>query len=237
MICEPAKACWASPMECNMKIICIIPAFNEGKTIGEVIRRVKPLVSEIVVVDDCSSDDTFAISRAENAAALRHPVNRGQGASLQTGMDYALTQDADILVHFDADGQFLAEEIKDVVAPIIAGEADVVFGSRFLDKKSEIPKLKKYLIMPLARLVNEVFLGINTTDPQSGFRALSREAAKKIKIEQDRMAHCSEILLKVFALKLRVKEVPTSVIYHDFGQRIGGGVKILKELFMGSLIK
>lgn len=219
------------------KIICIIPAFNEGETIGEVIRKVKPLVSEIVVVDDCSSDDTFAISRAENAVALRHSINRGQGASLQTGIDYALAQDADILVHFDADGQFLAEEIKDVLAPIIAGEADVVFGSRFLDKKSDIPKFKKYLIMPLARLVNEVFLGINTTDPQSGFRALSREAALKIKIEQDRMAHCSEILLKVFALKLRVKEVPTSVIYHDFGQRIGGGIKILKELFMGSLIK
>lgn len=219
------------------KIICIIPAFNEGKTIGEVVRKVKPFVSEIVVVDDCSSDNTFAILKTENATALRHLVNRGQGASLQTGMDYALMQDADVLVHFDADGQFLAEEIRDVLAPIIAGEADVVFGSRFLDKKSEIPKLKKYLIMPLARLVNEVFLGINMSDPQSGFRALSREAALKIKIEQDRMAHCSEILLKVFALKLRVKEVPTSVIYHDFGQRIGGGIKILKELFMGSLIK
>jgi len=219
------------------KIFCIIPAYNEEKTIGEVIRRAKPSVSEIVVVDDCSFDRTFEIARGEGVSVLRHIINRGQGAALQTGIDYALENGADILVHFDADGQFKPEEISEIIAPILAGEAEVVLGSRFLEKKSEIPKLKKHIIMPVARLVNEIFLGISLTDPQSGFRAFTSSAAGKIRIEQDRMAHCSEILSKIFEKKLRVKEVPISVIYHDFGQKLGGGIKIIKELFIGSLIK
>jgi len=218
-------------------IFCIIPAYNEEKTIGDVVKKVKPLVTEVVVVDDCSRDDTFNISKREGAITLRHLINRGQGASLQTGIEYALGRGADCLVHFDADGQFLAEEIKDLTGPIITGEADVVLGSRFLEKKSEIPRLKKYFIMPLARLVNQIFLGISLTDPQSGFRALSRAASEKIIIRQDRMAHCSEILSKIYANKLRLKEVPTSVVYHDFGQRLSGGFKIIKELLIGSLIK
>lgn len=219
------------------RIFCIIPAYNEEKSIAEVIKRVKKEVSQAVVVDDCSSDQTFMIASEAGAVVLRHAVNRGQGASLQTGIDHALRNGAGYLVHFDADGQFLAEEIKDVLGPLLSDEADVVLGSRFLEKKSDIPRFKKHIIMPLARLANQIFLGINMTDPQSGFRAFNRSASEKIIIEQDRMAHCSEILTKIHANKLRIKEVPISVVYHDFGQRLSGGFKILKELFLGSLIK
>lgn len=220
-----------------MKVHCIIPAYNEAKTIREVILKVKPLVDKVVIVDDCSNDGTHAITSKLGVTTLRHLVNRGQGASLQTGTDFALKDGAEIIVHFDADGQFQADEIKDVVGPISSGQADVVLGSRFLGKKSDMPMLKENFIMPIARLVNRIFLGINLTDPQSGFRAFSRAVGIGIRIDQDRMAHCSEFLSKVFAARYRVREVPIKVIYHDFGQRIGGGVKILKELFMGSLIK
>jgi len=152
-------------------------------------------------------------------------------------MDYALKNGAEVIVHFDADGQFLGEEIAQVIKPILENEADIVFGSRFLGKKSDMPFFKKNIIMPLARLINKIFLKVDLSDPQSGFRAMSRKAAEQIRIEQDRMAHCSEIMAKSFSSGLRIKEVPITVIYHDFGQKFSGGIKILKELFLGSLLK
>lgn len=220
-----------------METFCIIPAYNEENNIGKVLDGLLPLGYELVVVDDCSSDRTYEAAQKNGVKVLRHIVNRGQGAALQTGMDYALMHGADVIVHFDADGQFLGEEIAQVIEPIVRGEADIVFGSRFLEKKSDIPFFKKNVIMPLAKLVNKVFLKIDLTDPQSGFRAMSRKAAEQIRIEQNRMAHCSEILVKSFASGLRIKEVPITVIYHDFGQKFSGGIKILKELFLGSLLK
>lgn len=220
-----------------MKTFCVIPAHNEAETILEVINKAAPMVDKVVVVDDGSTDDTCKIVKelCPEAKILKHIVNRGQGAALQTGNDYALMNGADIIVHFDADGQFTAEEIKDLISPIKSGEADIVFGSRFLTKKSQIPWVKFYIILPLAKLVNKLFGGVNLTDPQSGFRAMNRRAAKIIKIEHDRMAHCSEIIYKAFKNNLRVKEVPITVIYKNFGQRFSGGIAIIKDLIFSKL--
>jgi len=218
------------------KIIVIIPAYNEEKTIVEVINKVKPLVDEVVIVDDGSSDQTVQLAEKQGVTVLQHLINRGQGAALQTGNQYALKKDGEIIVHFDADGQFLAEEIKDIVQPLEQGEAEVVFGSRFLEKKSKIPWFKKQVIIPLAHLANKLIIGVSLSDPQSGFRALSRKAAETIQIENDGMAHCSEILYKVFKNKFKIKEVPITVIYHDFGQRFGGGIRIIKDLFLAKLM-
>lgn len=223
-----------------LKIFCVIPAFNEEKTILEVINSVKPYVSEIVVVDDGSEDSTAYLvetSRVCGTSLLKHIVNRGQGAALETGTEYAIKRGADIIVHFDADGQFVAEEINDMVKLIKEGRADAVFGSRFLGKKSHLPFFKKYIIMPLARLMNKMLLGVDLTDPQNGFRALSKEVAANLKIEQRGMAHCSEILYKVKSGGFKIDEAPVTVIYNNFGQRFSGGVKIVKELFLGMLVK
>jgi len=226
-----------------MKIFCIIPAYNEEKNIAKVIGEVKHFVDEVVVVDDCSADKTFEQAMTQNVSVLRHVINRGQGAALQTGNEYALNHGADIIVHFDADGQFLAKEIKDVVQPIIDDEADVVLGSRFMGIDSNMPWSKKYIIMPIARLVNKIFLKSTLTDPQNGFRVLSRAAAQKITIMNDGSAHCSEILHKIYRYKLRVKEVPITVVYNEFGQTLlggkgrgKGGIRILKDLFISFLI-
>lgn len=219
-----------------MKIICVIPAYNEEETISDVINKVKPLVSEVVVVDDGSSDDTGKLARAKGVKVLSHFLNRGQGAALATGNQYALREGAEIIVHFDADGQFLAEEIKDIISPIIKGEADIVFGSRFLGKKSNMPPFKKYVIIPLAHLINKIFTGSDLTDPQNGFRAMSQKAASQIKIEQDGMAHNTEIISKAFGSDLKIKEVPVTIIYHNFGQKFSGGLKIIKDLILARLI-
>ncbi len=219
-----------------MRTFCIIPAYNEAKTIQEVINNVSSQVDQIVVVDDGSADRTGKLAREENVTVLTHLLNRGQGAALQTGDEYALNQGADIIIHFDADGQFLPAEIKEIIAPLKSGEADIVFGSRFLGKKSNMPRLKRYAIIPLAKIVNKLTINSPLTDPQNGFRALSRSAAEKITIEHDGMAHCSEIIMKTLANKLKFKEVPVTIIYHSFGQKFSGGIKIIKDLIIAKLL-
>ncbi len=220
----------------NKKVFVVIPAYNERKTIVEVIKGVKPLVDEIIVVDDGSTDDTSRLAEEQGVTVLRHFINRGQGAALQTGDQYALDKGADIIVHFDADGQFLAKEIGDIVEPIKSGEAEAVFGSRFLGRKSDIPWLKEKIILPLAKIVNKIFIGKSLTDSQSGFRALSKKAARRIEIENDKMAHNTEIQGKIFKNNFKIKEVPINVIYHKFGQRFKGGIRIVKELLLAKLM-
>ncbi len=217
-----------------MKTSCVIPAYNEAANIGRVLEKVIPLVDEVIVVDDFSKDETSVIAQQYPVVVIRHPINRGQGAALQTGNEYALNNGADIVVHFDADDQFEAVEIKDIIAPILAGEAEAVFGSRFLGS-ANFPFLKRRVIMPLARGINRLF-GIKTSDPQSGFRALSCKAWQQINIENRGMAHCSEILYKTVKTGLPLKEVPIHVTYHQFGQSLGGGFKIIKDLLIHKFI-
>ncbi len=219
-----------------MKIICIIAAYNEEKKIANTLDDVKKYLDNIVVVDDGSRDNTVKVAREKGVTVIEHKINRGQGAALETGNTYALKHQADIVVHFDADGQFLAKEIKDIIKPIKAGY-DVTFGSRFLDKKSQVPFTKRNIIMPLAKLINLVFFNVRTSDPQNGFRALNVKALETIKIENDRMAHCSEILAKTRKYKLKYKEIPVTVLYAEFGQKFNSGFKILSDLFVNKLTK
>ncbi len=221
-----------------MKVICVIPAYNEAERLGPVLAGVAPRVDSVVVVDDGSSDRTAEIAAAAGVKCLIHPINRGQGAALKTGTIYALKQGAGVIVHFDADGQFRAEEIKKMIEPILAGRVQVVLGSRFLDRSNSggIPRFKSRVIIPLARLFNRFFLGVKLTDPQSGFRALSAAATEKLDWRQDGMAHCSEILSLLARSGLPFEEVPITVVYHRFGQRLGGGIKIIRDLFIARLI-
>ena len=225
------------------KIYCVIPAFNEEKNIINTIKQVKEHVDEVIIIDDGSTDKTSELANTQGVSVIKHVINRGQGASLQTGNEYAIKMGADIIVHFDADGQFLANEINDVVKPIIESNHDVVLGSRFLGKKSNIPWTKEYIIFPIANLFNKIFLGVNLTDPQNGFRAMSSRFLNKIFIENDGSAHCSEILFKAFRNKYKIAEVPVTVIYKDYGQNIlkgkgrgSGGIRIIKDLIWGKLI-
>lgn len=220
-----------------MKTICVIPAWNEEKNITKVIKDVTAYVDQVVVVDDYSSDQTAALAKQAGATLLQHIINRGQGAALQTGNDYALANGAEIIIHFDGDDQFLAKEIPSLTAPIKSGRADIVFGSRFLGKKSNLPAVKEYIIMPLAKIFMRLVMRVKLSDPQNGFRALNRRAATLIRIDNRSMAHASEIQAKAFASKLAVSEVPVTVTYHEFGQRLGGGLKVIKDLLINKLIK
>ena len=219
-------------------VFCVIPAYNEAETIVKIIQEAKDLVDEVVVVDDGSTDQTSSRLLNSGAVVLRHIINRGQGAALRTGTEYSLNRGADIIAHFDADGQFLSSDILKIIEPIKQGEAEVVFGSRFLGSQAGInmPFFKKRAIMPLARAVNKLFFKIDLTDPQSGFRAMSRAAAAKVHWRQDRMAHCSEIMFNVKRNNFKMAEVPIKIIYNRFGQSFFDGLEIVKDLFIALLV-
>jgi glycosyltransferase involved in cell wall biosynthesis len=221
-----------------MKVFAVIPAYNEEKTIGQVVSDVKKHVDGVIVVDDGSVDRTAAFAKEAGASVASHFLNRGQGAALETGKAAALGLGADIIVTYDADGQFLPEEISNVTKPIIDNQADVVLGSRFL--KSDIP-LSKKIFLGGAIFLTRMTSGLPLSDTHNGFRAFSREAAEKIEIKQNRMAHASEILDKISEHRLRYTEVPVTVKYFSQkirrGQKLPDYFKILFDLFLGRAIK
>jgi len=221
-----------------MKIVAVIPAYNEEKNIGRVVSEVKKYVNEVVVIDDGSSDKTFFRAKEAGALVYSHFLNRGQGAALETGKKIALSLGADVIVTYDADGQFRAEEIIEMVQPILAGEADVVLGTRFL--KSEVP-LSKRIFLRGAVLLTRLTSGLNLSDTHNGFRAFSRQAAEKIEIQHNRMAHASEILDKISKYKLRYKEIPVTLKYLPEhikkGQKFPDYLKILFDLLVGRVLK
>lgn len=205
-----------------MRIVAVIPAFNEGSRIVSAIADARQFVDHVVVVDDCSSDDTGAVAKSAGAIVLRHIINRGQGAALQTGTDYALwTLVADVIVHFDADGQMRGSEIPMMVAPIARGEADVVLGSRFLGKEALNMPFSRKVMIRLGTLFTILLSGIRVTDTHNGFRALSRKAAQEMRITLDRMAHASEILDLIQTKRLRYVECPVTISYSEETLRKG----------------
>jgi len=202
-----------------------------------VVSELKKYYRNIIVVDDCSRDETVSRAKESGATVLRHLINLGQGAALETGDKYAFDNGAEVIVHFDADGQHSAEEISNLISPIERGEADVVLGSRFLSKKNQIPWVKKWLILKPAIFLSNLLTGLWLTDTHNGFRAFSRLAATKISIRQNRMAHASEIIGQIGKNKLRWVESPATIVYKEFGQGFRGGIKILKDLFLKVILK
>lgn len=223
------------------RVFAVVPALNEGSRIGPVVEAVSRFVDGVVVIDDGSADDTAAAARRAGARVLRHVINRGQGAALKTGTTAALALGADVVVHLDADGQHDPQAIEALVAPILAGEVDVVYGSRFLGVSAEGMPVSRRLLLWAARQFSAIALGIpgGFTDPQSGLRALNAQAARELDFFQDRMAHCSEILMLLARSKLRWREIPTRIRYtRDTlakGQKATDAFKIVWNLIVGSL--
>jgi polyprenyl-phospho-N-acetylgalactosaminyl synthase len=207
----------------------VVAAYNEAGVIADVVR---PLVSEgyaVVVVDDGSIDDTAKLARAAGAAMLRHAINRGQGAALQSGLRYALERGARIVITFDADGQHAVEDLPRLLEPILESEADVVLGSRFLEHTAAVPPIRR-LLLRAAVVFTGVASGVTLTDAHNGMRALTRRAAEQVDLRLDRMAHASEIIDQIARLRLRVVEVPVAIRYTPYslskGQRAGNAVRI-----------
>jgi glycosyltransferase involved in cell wall biosynthesis len=217
----------------------VVPAYNEARRIALTIRALRGHYPNIVVVDDGSRDETSCLALAEDAWVLRHPINLGQGAALQTGIEFACQRGAAAIVTFDADGQHCVEEISRLLEPIRAGEADVVLGSRFLGRADGIPLVRR-LMLKAGVLFTRFFSRIRVTDTHNGLRAFSRSAAERIQIRENRMAHASEILHQIRLLKLRYVERPVTIRYTaetlTKGQSTWNAFAILGQFIMGRLV-
>jgi polyprenyl-phospho-N-acetylgalactosaminyl synthase len=213
----------------------VIAAFNEGPAIRAVVERVVSDGWRCVVVDDGSKDDTGAAAEAGGALVLRHVINKGQGAALQTGIDYALARRAEIIVTFDADGQHRIEDVPALVAALAGPDgADVALGSRFLGGIVGAKASRKQFLK-MATAASNRMSGMQLTDAHCGLRAIRASAIPKLRITKDRMAHASELLRKIKTSGVRVVEVPVVVAYTEYsmskGQSGFGAVRILFDYF------
>ncbi|OGY51180.1 MAG: hypothetical protein A3B89_00115 [Candidatus Buchananbacteria bacterium RIFCSPHIGHO2_02_FULL_40_13] len=206
-----------------MKILVLIPAYNEESTIGEVIRDVRTLGFDILVVDDGSNDKTAELAKNNGAVVLSHQINRGQGAAISTGIAYAQNKNYEIMVFFDADGQMKAAEIKNLLQPILSAGYEAVLGSRFLGRAENIP-LAKLLTLKLALLFTKFTTDLKLTDSHNGFQAWKLSTLAKINLTQDRQAYASELLEEIAANKIKYQEVPVTIAYTVYSRRKGQSV-------------
>lgn len=208
----------------------VIAAYNEAAVIRQVVGEVVAAGWSVVVVDDGSGDETAASASVPNATVLRHAINLGQGAALQTGIDFAVRHNAAHIVTFDADGQHSVEDIPDLVATLATH--DVALGSRFLGKEVIGATKRRRALLRLATSVSNRLSGMKLTDAHCGFRAFRATAAPALCITQDRMAHASELLRKIQASGLRIKEVPVTVKYTEHSMKKGQrGIHAIRILF------
>ena len=192
--------------------------YNEASVVGAVISGLQEVFPYVVCVDDGSTDGSQDVARQAGAVVIQHPVNLGQGASLQTGIEYALNRVVDALA--------MAERIK-------SGEAEVVLGSRFLDKRTKL-SLAKRIVLRTAAVQSRMATGMALTDAHNGLRAFSPQVLAGIHLTQNRMAHASELVHQLAEMKPVWVEQPVEIIYTDYskakGQSLLNSVNILADL-------
>ncbi len=220
------------------RVWIVVPAYCEQSTIGRTVSELISTFEHVVVVDDGSVDATGREAQQAGACLLTHLLNLGQGAALQTGIEYSLKQDAEWIVTFDADGQHQVSDITMMLDHLVSSKADVVLGSRFLGTENNVPWLRK-VVLKLAVIFTNVTTGMRLTDTHNGLRVMTAASASMLNISQNRMAHASEIIEKLARSEFKVVEVPVTVTYTEYslakGQSIAGSFRILSDIFLGWL--
>jgi len=194
-------------------IVAGIPAYNEEKTIARVILLAQRHVDVVVVCDDGSQDLTSDIAQRLGAIVIRQEKNMGYGTAIQALFEKAKTLNADLLLTLDADGQHDAKEIPKLIQPILENKADIVIGSRFLQRNSDMPLYRRLGVKVLTRMTKGSREKNTITDAQCGFRVYNRKAIESLVLEEDGMGVSAEVLLKARAFGLVVTEVPVEVGY------------------------
>ena len=199
----------------------IVPAYNEAATISAVVSDLRASFSSVLCVDDGSSDNTAQLAGAAGAVVVRHPVNLGQGAALQTGFDYVLRYaGASHCVTFDGDGQHLVSDAVRMVERARATGVDVVLASRFLGTTTDMPRMRR-LTLRGALLFSKWYDGLEVTDTHNGLRVLNRRALESIRLKLPRMAYASELQSAIGRQGLSYLEEPVSVIYTEYSRSKG----------------
>ena len=217
--------------EQQRRTVAIIPAYNEERFIGSVVLKARRYVSVVLVVDDGSTDATGEVAEAAGAIVLRHERNLGKGVALNTGFHKAMELNPEAIVTLDGDGQHPAEEIPLVLAPILAGEADIVIGSRYLERRSCVPLHRIWGHRAFTFLTN-LMSGVHVTDSQSGFRAFSPRAVRLITFRSHGFSVESEMQFLAHEHKLKMIEVPVTINYKDKPKRpvVSHGLAVLNGI-------
>lgn len=216
-----------------LKLCVLIPAFNEEKTIGEVVEKARQFVSDVVVVDDGSSDKTSSRATEKGAFCLRHTENRGKGASLQAGFEYILNRDIEAVIILDGDGQHDPSEIPKFLTFFEKGKYDIILGNRMSNPEG----------MPLIRWLTNKFMsavisrlsGQKIPDSQCGYRLISRVVLEKVKCNSRNYDLESEILIKASRAGFRIGSVPIASIYSGQQSKINSIIDTIR--FFKLLIK
>jgi glycosyltransferase involved in cell wall biosynthesis len=220
----------------NRDVWIVIPVYNEEKVIASVLRNVLQTFPNVICIDDGSRDASATEITGTGAHLVRHPINMGQGAALQTGLRYALARSGgQYFVTFDADGQHRVEDVERMLEIARSGAADVVLGSRFLERTDTVPLIKRIVLRTVAML-SPTARRLKLTDAHNGLRLLSRPVVESLRITQNGMAHASEIVGLLARGRWRVVEAPVTVLYTDYsrakGQSLINGVNILFDVSM-----
>lgn len=218
----------------------VIPAYNEASVIGSVVAEVCSTYPNVVVIDDGSKDDTGIEASKAGAALVTHAINLGQGAALKTGIQYVLQRDAKYIVTFDADGQHSIDDVDNMFDVMSTKGCDVVLGSRFHGTTENLPRMRRF-ILGLAIRFTRYSTGLNLTDTHNGLRLISVEAAGRIELHQNGMAHASELLEQIAKHKISFSEAPVHIRYTDYslqkGQKLSNSVGILMDLIVQRFVK
>jgi glycosyltransferase involved in cell wall biosynthesis len=221
------------PLESGKRLWVAIAAYNEAEVVERVVTDLRRRGYRVVVVDDGSRDATGQAACEAGAVVLRHLVNLGQGAALQTGIDYALRQGADYIITFDADGQHRAQDVGALIGALEKHGADFALGSRFLGCAIDLP-LPRRMLLKAAIWFTRLSTRLRLTDTHNGLRAMTRRGASHISLRQNRMAHASEFLDQIARSGLAWVEVPVTIRYSGYslakGQRLGDSLTILVDL-------
>ena len=222
------------------QVYVVIAAYNEAGAIARVVQALRRERYCVVVVDDGSQDQTAHVAQAAGADVVRHPFNLGQGAALQSGIDFALARGAEVIVTFDADGQHRAADVMPLVEALDLEQADFALGSRFLGKAPNMPPARRVLLKA-ATWFTRMTSRLKLTDTHNGLRAMTRRGASVIRLRQNRMAHASELLTQIGRSGLHYVECPVTVEYTAYsrakGQKTSDSVFILLDLFSRALYR
>jgi glycosyltransferase involved in cell wall biosynthesis len=224
----------------NPDVWIVVPAFNEAAVIGEVIGDLRSVFDHVVCVDDGSADGTGEIALRTGAHLLRHPTNLGQGAAIQTGIEYARKQPgAKVFATFDADGQHRIKDVAAMIDRLAAGDVDVVIGTRFARAEaspaSRPPLLKRVVLRTAARL-SPRGRQLGLTDTNNGLRVFNKKVADGLDITMSGMSHANEFVMLIAENNWRVVEEPIEVLYTEYskskGQPLLNGVNIIFDGFL-----
>ncbi|WP_413232683.1 glycosyltransferase family 2 protein [Mycolicibacterium sp. 050158] len=210
----------------------VIPAFNEATVISDVVADVRSVFDHVVVVDDGSRDATAERAWQAGAHVVRHPVNLGQGAAIQTGVEYARSQPgAAVFATFDADGQHRVQDVLRMIKRLESEDLDIVVGTRFADSAPVDMPLLRRLLFPLLAKLSPASRRLGLTDAHNGLRVFNRTVADGLELTMNGMAHASEIIAEIVDNGWRVAEEPVEILYTDYsmskGQPLVNGVNIV----------